>query len=192
MRILRIVGIAAAVLALPILGLIAYAGWESAHMVYPSLENESAFLRAYDPKVVLMPFIYEMQGYTEPGGIGGGAGTKFVTHFAHFGEYFTIRADRKDSLMAAVNDNVTQRLRMSGARILNQSGTSSSGFHIDYESGKTIGSVAIQPLCPGAVHRNLPLPSGLEDVSLNLSVSEQWYPRGIPTGVHGSLSESDR
>ena len=192
MRIPRIVGIAAAVLALPIVGVISYASWQSAHTVYPSLENESAFLRAYDPKVALMPFIYEMQGYTEPGGIGGGAGTRFVTHYAHFGEYFAIRVERKDSLMAAVNENVAQRLRVSGARILNESGTPSSGFHFDYETRNTLGSVAIQPLSPGAVHRNMPLPDGLEDVSLNIDIRERWFPKGIPPGVSRVLPDSDR
>jgi len=186
------VGIGAVVVALPIVGLISYASWESAHMVYPSLENESAFLRAYDPKVVLMPFIYEMQGYTEPGGIGGGAGTRFVTHSAHFGEYFAIRVERKDSLMAAVNENIAQRLLVSGAQILNESGTSSSGFRFDYKTRNTLGSVSIRPLSPGAVHRNMPLPDGLEDVSLDIEVREQWFVKGIPLGMDRLLPDSDR
>src|ERR1700748_3616036 len=140
MRILRIVESAAWIVAVPIVCLIAYASWETAHTVYPSLENKSDFLRTYDPKMAVMPFIYELQGYSEPGGIGGEAGTKFVTHFAHFGDYFTISADRKNPLMIAVNDDVQQRLLINDARILERSGTAATGFHLLYASGKTMGS----------------------------------------------------
>lgn len=192
MRILRIVGIAAWIVAVPIVCLIAYASWETAHMVYPGLENKSGFLRTYDPKMAVMPFIYEMQGYSEPGGIGAEAGTKFVTHFAHFGNYFTIREDRKDPLMAAVNDDVLQRLLIDRARILDHSGAASTGFHFVYATGNTMGSVTIHPLSPEAVHRNMPLPNGLEDVSLNIEVREQWFPNGIPSQSARLLPDSDR
>lgn len=191
MRTLRIVGIGAAVLGLPIVGLIAYANWVQAHMVYPSPQNESTFLRAYDPKAVVRPF-FALEGYSESRESGGGAGTKFVTHSAGFGEHFTMRADQADSLMVAVNNDISQRLLLNGARILNQSWTPSIGFRYQYATGNSIGSLTVQPLSPGAIRRNMPLPSGLEDVSLNIDVREQWFPEGTPQGMAQLLPDSDR
>jgi len=141
---------------------------------------------------VVQPFTALEPSLSEGRELGGGAGTKFVTHSAGFDEYFTMRADQKDSLMAAVNLDVSQRLLGSGARILNQSGTPSTGSHFEYAIGNTIGSIAIQPISPGAVHRNMPLPDGFEDVTLDIALREQWFPKGIPPGVVRLLPDSDR
>jgi hypothetical protein len=191
MRTTRIAGIGAAIVGIPIVGIITYFSWVDAQMVYPKPENKSSFLRAYDPKPVVRPFMDPAESYGEGDGSGGGAGTKFVRNFAHFGEYFTMRADQKGSLMVAVNYDVSQRLLMNGARILNQSGSSSTEYHITYATGNTIGEVSIGPLVPAAAHRNMPLPVGFEDVTLNIKVSEQWFPKGIPPGVAHLLPESD-
>ena len=191
MRTLRILGTGAAVLGLPIVGLVAYASWVQAHMVYPGPQNESAFLRAYDLKAVARPFMAPDPSLSEGRESGGGAGTKFVAHSAGFDEYFTMRADQKGLLIVAVNDDISQRLILSGARILNQSGTPSTGFQFEYATGNTIGSITIKPISPGAVQRNMPLPTGLEDVSLNIAIREQWFPKGIPPGVSQLLPDSD-
>ena len=83
--------------------------------VYPSSENESPFLRSIRPKgrFSLSSRIRVDQGRWR----GGGAGRKFVTHSAGFDEYFTMRADQTGSLIVAVNDDVLQRLLLSGASI---------------------------------------------------------------------------
>ncbi len=190
MRTLRVVGIGVAVLGLPIVAVIAYGSWVNAHMIYPSPENESAFLRSYDSKAVVQPFM-ALEGYSEGRESGGGAGTKFVTHSAGFDEYFTMRTDQRGSLMVALNYDVSQRLFLSRVRILNESGTGSSGFHFQYATGNTIGDLSIRPLAPGAVHRNMPLAPGLEDVAVNIDVREQWFPKGIPPGVARLLPESE-
>jgi len=189
---MRILLVAAAVLGLPTVALIGYASWVNAHTHYPSPENESGFLRAYDSKAVVQPFIYREESLSEGRASGGGAGTKFVTHSAGFNEYFAMRADQADSLMVAVNHDVSTRLLLSGSRILSQSGTSSTGFRIEYATRNTIGAISIQPLAPGAVHRMMPLPDGLKDVSLNIDVREEWFPKGIPPGVVGLVPDSDR
>jgi len=191
MRTLRIVGIGTAILALPILGLIAYGSWETAHLVYPSPENESAFLHAYDSKAVVQPFMAN-EGFHEGRERGGGAGRKFVTHSACFYEYFAMQADRADSMMTAVNDDVLHRLILSRARILDQSGTSSAGFRYEYALGNSIGNISIRPLAPGAIHCNIPLPDGLKDVSLSIDVREEWFPQGVPLGVSRLLPDSDK
>lgn len=192
MRIRRVVGVVAVILGLPLAGLICHATWEKAHMVYPGLENESAFLRGYDSKAVVRPFMVPEDAGDALRGSGGGAGVKFVTHSARFNENFAMRADQKKALMEAVRDDISQRLLMSGAQIINQSGTPSTGFRFAYKTGKTIGSGSVRPLGPRAIRRNMPLPEGLEDVALSMEFSEQWFPKGIPPGVTGLLPEGAR
>lgn len=89
-----------------------------ANMHYPSPENESAFLRAYSLKPVVKPFIDPAWGFGEGDNSGGGAGMGSVTHTAGFDEHFTIRSERKGTLMMAVDHDMEQWLHMSGARIL--------------------------------------------------------------------------
>ncbi len=192
MRTLRVVAIGAAILGLPIVGLFAYGSWVNAHMMYPSLKNESAFLRAYDPKSVVRQFIYQHESYGEGDGSGGGAGTKFVMHDSHFDEHFTMRTDQKDPLMVAVGHDASQELTLNGAQILSQSGTPSTGFHFQYAIGNSIGSISIDPPAPGTVHRNMPLPDGFEDVSLNIDVREHWFPKGIPPETAQLSPETER
>lgn len=180
MRILRIVAIGATVFGLAVAGILALDHWLRDQMYYPSAADESAFLRAYDSKRVVQPFMASHESFGEGRGSSQGAGRKSVTHDANFDEYFTMQTDREPALMTALRDDVSERLRHSGAQVINQYGSPSTGFHFDYRTANTIGSVSIHPLAQGKVQRNLPLEPGLEDVTLDIEIAEQWFPHGIP------------
>jgi hypothetical protein len=161
--------------------------WLKARMYYPSFENKSAFLRAYSLKRVIEPYIAPPGGSGDIEGSGGGAGMNSVTHTADLAEHFTMRSVQKQSLMLAVDGDVAERLRMSGAQILSRNGSSSTGFDFKYSSGRTAGSISIHPLAPDKVQRNLPLADGLEDVALTVDIKEEWFPKGIPEEVARTL-----
>jgi hypothetical protein len=170
-----------ATVGLALTGLIAWNVWTVLSMHHPSTENESAFLRVYDPEPLVHKFRAPHESCSESRSLGGTAGTKSVRHNASFDESFPMRTECKNALIAALNDDVLQRLRHSGARILRSYGTPLSGIHFEYQTANTLGSVAIKPLRPGKVVRNKPLCPGLEDVVLDVVISEEWFPKGIPT-----------
>ena len=136
MRILRIVAIGATVFGLAVAGILALDHLLRDQMYYPSAADESAFLRAYDSKRVVQPFMASHESFGEGRGSSQGAGRKSVTHDANFDEYFTMQTDREPALMTALRDDVSERLRHSGAQVINQYGSPSTGFHFDYRTGQ--------------------------------------------------------
>lgn len=153
--------------------------WDRAHTYYPALENESAFLRTYSLKAVVLPYVEPPGGTSDLHGSGGGAGTESVEHTANFGEYFTMRSERKGLLMEAVHYDLQQKLRTSGMQVLSQNGDVPSGYRFRYRSENSFGSVTIHPLEPGRVQRNLPLADGMEDVGVRVEIKEEWFPKGL-------------
>lgn len=188
MRILRDVATGT---AMAILVLLAFAlflnAWDRTHMHYPAPENESAFLRAYSLKPVVLPYVDPPGGTSDSSGSGGGAGTDRVEHKATFGEYFTMRSEQKGPLMQAVYNNLVLQVRTSGMQILSQSGDVSTGYKVRYRSGNSFGAVVIHPLEPGKVQRNMPLAHGLEDVGVTVDVKEEWFPKGVSAEVAQAL-----
>lgn len=193
MRILRnlALGTASAIVLYVVVAVLVNA-WDRAHMFYPETKNESAFLRTYSLKRVVVPFIAPPGGSGDGSGTGGTAGTDSVKHTANFGEYFTLRSERRDALMEAVDSDLAEQLRRSGAQSISHSGASSTGFKFRYRSGNSVGFVSIHPLGPGMVQRNMPLADGLEDVAVTIDIEEEWFPKGIPAEVARSLPELDR
>lgn len=189
MRTLRSIAIGtASVIVLGFLFLLTADLWVQRHMIYPSRANESAFLRNANFQEVVKPFIADGFAPSIGSGTGAGAGMEFVTHTASFDEFFTMQADREGALIAAIDDDVSRRLVQSGALILTQTGDRSAGFHFDYATANTIGSVSIQPLAATVVRRNLPLPNQLQDVALKIEVSEKSYPKGLPAQTFARLT----
>lgn len=180
MRILGKIAIGTALVSVTFLALVALANaWDRSHTYYPSPENESAFLRTYSLKPVVLPFVDSSGGTGDLSGSGGGAGTISVEHTANFGEYFTMRSERKASLMEAVCNDLERQLRTSGMQVLSQYGGVSTGYRFRYRSGNSFGTVSIHPLEPGRVQRNLPLAYGLEDIGVRVEINEEWFPKGI-------------
>lgn len=177
----RILEVALATIGLVLTGLIAWNEWTVLHMHHPSAENESAFLRAYDPNSLVQKFMAPHESYSESRSVGGSAGTKSARHVASFGDSFPMRTECKNALIAALSDDVLEQLRHSGARILRSYGTPLSGIHFEYQTANTLGSVAIKPLRKVTVARHRPLCPGIEDVALDVHIKEEWIPKGIPT-----------
>lgn len=165
--------------------------WAGTHMYYPTPENETAFLREYSLEGVVKPFIAPAGQSGGSHGSGEGAGTDSVKRSARFDRDFSMRSEQRASLMTTVNFDLSQRLQASGARILSLNGAPSTGFRIKYLSGKTVGSAVIHPLS-GGVHRNIPLPDGIEDVTLSVEIDEEWLPKGIPLEVARAVPERGR
>jgi hypothetical protein len=190
MRILRNLALGAASVILLYLFFAVMANhWYKMRMHFPSPENASAFLRTYSLKKVVEPYIAPPGGSGEVSGSGGGAGINSVKHHANFAEYFTMRSEQKQALMETVDHDLAQQLRTSGAQSLSHNGVPSTGIQFRYRSGNSIGSVAIHPLAPGRVQRNLALDDGLEDVALTIDIEEEWFPSGIPAEVAHRLLE---
>jgi hypothetical protein len=85
-------------------------------------------------------------------------------------------------LMNALRDDALQQLANNGAEVLSQSGDSSDGFHFDYKINHSIGSLIISPFAIHShIRRNMPLPHGLEDVTVNIEQTEQWFPKKTGT-----------
>lgn len=120
--------------------------WHHRHLVYPTPETESAFLKSYTPEHVIDRFREVSQSFSHTRHSGGGAGRTFVTHQAGFDFYVVLRREKWMPLMNSLRDNVLQQLANNGAEVLSQSGGPREGFHFDYKFNRSIGSLTISPL----------------------------------------------
>jgi len=190
MRILLNVAMGAAVVIVVFLAIaLMDTAWEQAHTYYPAPESQTTFLRTYSLKSAVLPFVEPSGGTSDLSGSGGGAGMESVEHTADFGEYFTIRSERKGLLLPAVYYDIRQQLKTSGVQVLSQSGDLSNGFTFRYRSGNSFGTVTVHPLEPGKVQRNLALANDLEDVGIRVEIKEEWFPKGISAEVAQALPE---
>jgi len=142
--------------------------------VYATPENESAFLKSYDPRKIVEPFRCVGQSFHEGSSTGdNGTAPFFVSHKRGFDEFFPIKLADKVPLMQVVRRDLEWHLLQSGARILNETGSPNGGFQYAYVSGKSTGSVSIRLNPDPGVFRNMPLPKGIEDIALNVDVEEK-------------------
>lgn len=166
------------VVAVPVVPVVSVI-WHHLHILYPTPDTESAFLKNYSPQHVIEPFECNLPS-SRLGGKGGSAGYKFVTHNAEFRWFFVMRSDGWMPLMEALDDDASTQLLSNGAQILSRSGDPRSGFYFDYRLGKSVGTVTIFPLAttpPDSVHRGGPLPKGTVDVTVRIEVAEEWFPK---------------
>jgi hypothetical protein len=122
---------------------------------------------------VIQPLLCN-QSFGRSGEPGGGSDKRSVNHERGFFWAFAMRSDRKLKLMSELNDDVYDQIVVSGARIVNRSGSPQTGFHYDYTLGKDTGTVTIPPIQPGPTHRATPLPSGMVDVLAKVDLKERW------------------
>lgn len=160
--------------------LFAMAGiFDHAFTYYPTPETESAFLKSYTPKPVIDQF-REKKSSSWSGSMSAGAGHKFVTHEGGFEFHVVMRRENWVPLMNALQQDVLEQLAVNDAEVVNQTGNGQTGFRLDYRIDRTIGSLIILPVALNSrVQRNMPLPEGLEDVTVKIEQTEKWFPKGI-------------
>ena len=148
---------------------------------YPTPETESAFLKSYTPQPVIDQF-REHKASSSGRQSDGGAGHKFVTHHAGFEYRVVMRRENWVPLMAALQKDVLEQLAANDAEVVGQSGNWQDGFRIEYRIDHSIGSLTISPVTLNSrVRRNMPLPEGMEDVTVKIEQTEKWFPKGIVT-----------
>jgi hypothetical protein len=151
-------------------------------LYYPTPETESAFLKSYTPEHVIDRF-REKWGSSHSRSFGSSAGRDFVPHNAGFEFDVVLRRESWMPLLNALRDDARQQLANNGAEVLSQSGNSQDGFRFDYKINQSTGSLRISPLAIHShIRRNMPLPQGLEDVSVKIEQTEKWFPK---TDWHG-------
>jgi hypothetical protein len=148
--------------------------WLKSHRIVPGPENQSSFLKSYDPEEVIKNFRNPPQGSGIRQNSGFTTDTKSVQHTAGFGFDFTIQSNRKPDLMTALHEDLLRRFAVTHTQVLGKSVESDGGFRYEYQSGNSVGSISVHPPLPGIVHRNTPLPATLEDVMVDIQIEETW------------------
>jgi hypothetical protein len=150
---------------------------------YPTDQQRSSFLTAYNPWSAIAPFVDPNNGHQTGSGVSAGAGTRFVTHTVEFDEYFTTQKQNEEAIMAAAEEDLDRRLQLRGVRVLGKQKGANNALHISYVFGPVLGSITLDPLAANSqVHRPYStLPIGFEDVILHVAIEEKWFPHGTPS-----------
>ena len=149
-----------------------------AEVVSPSPETQSAFLKDYSPAVAIKRYSVEGSGAQESAPGGGNAGRNCAFYEKQFVSWFVIRSGNEAPLMADVEREIKSSLAQQDGRIVKQSGRAPSSFRIDYASGKSKGTVIVDPVVavdPTTVGG----PGGIDPsqtaVKLHIRITETWY-----------------
>jgi hypothetical protein len=147
--------------------------------IYPTTERQSAFLRNYSPDAVIEQFQCKSEGAQTSHSLTAGAGRKFVRRESAFRPRFVIKSKDWMPLMAALDQDLSFQLSQQGAEILNQTGDPREGYRIEYQSDKSLGEIAVEPLRlisvtsvsgPRAI-----LPDDEQAVDLRITIQEKWF-----------------
>lgn len=117
-----------------------------ASYIYPTPETQSAFLKSYTPERVTANFSSTRYSSHGMEGSSSGAGHTFVTHTENFERYFVMQAKNWMPLMNALANDASSQLASQGVQILDQSGDPRDGFQFEYKTGKTLGTLRVEPL----------------------------------------------
>lgn len=144
---------------------------------FPSPDKESTFLRSYAPKQVIDGFASKEFGGQREEGMSSAAGRNFVTNDRTIVPMFAIESDQTVAMMLALKDDMSKQLRVSKAEILSESGDPQSGFRFSYRLGRNVGTATIPPVVTrNSANRGASLPDGMQDVAINIKISEKWFP----------------
>jgi hypothetical protein len=174
--------VATKLLAAAAFGLVILAGMaivagtvENLLLISPTPETESTFFRSFTPDDVVKRFACE-PGWSS-GGQSGGAGIGYTTHEKDFDRYFAIHAKDWVPAMGFLQEGISSQLLAEGAQILSQSGGAAEGLSMRYRSGKSLGSVVVEPLKtvdPDTLGPQGVCKGGIA-VRLKVSMLEKWY-----------------
>jgi hypothetical protein len=145
--------------------------------VLSTAETESAFFTNFTPADAVKRL--SCQSGNGLSGSSAGAAIGHATHEKDFDQYFGIEPSDWVLVMKSLQDDISSRLLLSHAQILDETGDPVEGFRVRYRSGKSQGVISVEPLqivdagthvlaaggaCKGGVA-----------VRLRLSVKENWY-----------------
>lgn len=152
--------------------------WIRTHTLYPTPQNESAFLKTYSPQPVVDRFKCTNCNAQTGSGMSASAGKQFVRRTANYDGTFGLRPGQQFDLMDALRTDLLERINAAGARAVRQTGNAHEGFRADYASSNSVGSISILPMQASPVEGNRGWPPGFEQVTLHLVIDERWYPSG--------------
>ena len=147
--------------------------------IYPTPERQSAFLKNYSPDTVIEQFQCKNEGAQTSHSLMAGAGRKFVRRESAFRPRFVIKSKDWMPFMVALEHDLYSQLSQQGAEILSQTGDPREGYRIEYQSDKSFGEVAVEPLTlisvtsvsgPRAI-----LPDDEQAVDLRITIQEKWF-----------------
>ena len=162
------------VLLLAFTGIVGCDGYVSSYRLMPSSSNETSFFQSYDPEQVLKAF-REPWGYSSGHENGSSNGIKSILHNQGFTPGLAMQVSRKQELLDAICEDVLLHLRYTGMTVVASYRESDGGLTYRYKSGSSVGKISVHPPYHDAyMRRNMALPSGLDDVRLDILIEETW------------------
>lgn len=133
-------------------------------------DNDSPFFRTYRPGMVISHFYLPRQpctaGYSKSGG---GEGPRDINAETNC----IIRTDQEGQFVEAIHAELLHTLTAAHAVVDKEEDHSVGGYRCSYRSGKSTGTVAIEPLERLVAQGEGAPPQGMERVRLRLRVNEE-------------------
>jgi hypothetical protein len=166
-----------AILGLCVVGyasIAAFGAWINAHRIGAGPDNQTRFLQSYDPEPVIRNFRDQRESYQNADGAGAESLIRSIHQTRNFQPGFTMQSDREPQLLIALRDDIVLRLRSSGASITATLDDADGGFTYQYSAPGSVGSITVRPPKYHAATRRYPVPTGLDDVYLQINLEETW------------------
>jgi hypothetical protein len=154
--------------------LIGVDSWLSAHRLGAGPQNESSLYQSYDPEQVVKRFRYEREGYGRGTSDGASQLIKSITHSQSFSPKFTMRSTQERELLDALREDIVLRLKEPGMTVVATNDEADGGFTYKYTSANSVGSISVRAPAHHMTVRHYPVPNGLDDVELMITLEETW------------------
>ena len=148
--------------------------FRNAHVVHPSPETESAFLRSYTLTNAMKSGIPLWSSLSGPDSAGRGC----AFHQREFQYCFAIGSRNQAGVMTEVQQDLESRLSRKSSQIIREKGNPREGFQFEYATGSIQGTVTVDPLVAQdstSVAGKAGLPSGQTAFKLRVRISETWH-----------------
>ncbi len=156
------------------LSLVCWGGWVNAHRIVAGTENQSQFLRSYNPTSVVTKFQYDAGSHSSEGK-GFRSGIRSIRHNAEFVPRFIMWSSRKQELLNALREDILLRLGSTGAKVVSAHDEADGGFTYNYAARNSTGAISVKaPVHDPGVHRHFQLAPGLDDISVDIALQETW------------------
>jgi hypothetical protein len=146
-------------------------------LVYATPETESPFFKTYSAEPATNAFISERHVSAMSTHEGAAAGEISANHEKGFDYHFVIQRQNWMPLMRALASDIAEKLRESGAEVVDASGDPRQGFRFQYTSGNSVGNAEIAPLDIPDPSQTPPfcLRANETTVRLRVTIREEWF-----------------